>query len=75
MMTHKAMNDPTPLVSRIEVLTQGPTGVTALVDGRRQTFPNLDALFRTAVRLLDGKPGSSTHAVQRELLPMERNLS
>jgi len=53
--TKKAVNDLTPIVGTIEVIGQGPTGVTALVDGQHQVFPDLDTVFRTAVHLLDEK--------------------
>ena len=42
-----------PIVGTIEVVHRGPTGILALVDGQRQLFPDLDAVFRTAVDLLD----------------------
>ena len=42
-----------PIVGTIEVVHQEPTGVIALVNGRRQLFPDLDAVFRTAIGLLD----------------------
>ena len=75
-MTHtkKPMNDRTPIVGTIEVIAQGADGITALVDGRRQTFPNLRAVFVAAVHLLEKPPGGGAHAIQRELLPMERKL-
>jgi hypothetical protein len=77
MMTHtkKPTNDRTPIVGTIEVVCEGADGITALVDGNRQTFPNLRAVFVTAVHLLDKHPEGGAHAIQRELLPMERNLS
>ena len=55
-----------PIVGTIEVVHRGPTGIIALVDGQRQFFPDLDAVFRTAIRLLDqqtqpqGRPGPSS---------------
>jgi hypothetical protein len=52
------MTETTPIVGAIEVVQQGPTGVTALVDGQRQVYPDLDAVFRTAVLLLDEKTQS-----------------
>jgi hypothetical protein len=42
-----------PIVGTIEVVRCGPTGILALVDGQRQFFPDLDAVFRTAIGLLD----------------------
>ena len=75
-MTHtkKVTKDRAPIVGTIEVIAQGADGITALVDGRRQTFPNLRAVFVTAVYLLEKHPGGGAHAIQRELLPMERKL-
>ena len=76
-MTHtkKPVNDRTPIVGTIEVVCEGADGITALVDGKLQTLPNLQALFVAAVHLLDKHPGGGVHACQRELLPMERSLS
>ena len=47
------MNESSPIVGTIEVVHQEPTGIIALVDGQRQLFPDLDAVFRTAIGLLD----------------------
>ena len=47
------MNECSHIVGTIEVVHQEPTGVIALVNGRRQLFPDLDAVFRTAIGLLD----------------------
>jgi hypothetical protein len=47
------MNESSHIVGTIEVVHQEPTGVIALVNGRRQLFPDLDAVFRTAIGLLD----------------------
>jgi hypothetical protein len=47
------MNKPSPVISTIEVIHCGPTGIIALVDGHRQSFPDLDAVFRIAIGLLD----------------------
>jgi hypothetical protein len=49
------MTKTTPIVGAIEVIQRGPAGIAALVDGQRHDFPDLDAVFRTAVRLLDEK--------------------
>lgn len=49
------MIETSPIVGAIEVIQRDPIGVTALVEGQRQVFPDLDAVFRTAVRLLDEK--------------------
>ena len=72
--TKNPMNDRTPIVGTIEVVCEGADGITALVDGRRQIFPNLRAVFVAAVQLLEKHPGGSPHAIQRELLPMERSI-
>ena len=53
------------IVGAIEVVHRGPAGILAPVDGQRQFFPDLDAVFRTAISLLDqqsqpqGRPGRS----------------
>jgi len=47
------MNESPPTVGTIQVQQIEPSGVTATVDGQRQLFPDLEALFRAAVRLLD----------------------
>ena len=47
------MNESSRIVGTIEVVHQEPSGVIALVDGRRLLFPDLDAVFRTAIGLLD----------------------
>jgi hypothetical protein len=75
MMTHtkKTMHDRTPVVGTIEV-GEGADGITTLVDGKRQTFPNLRAVFVTAVHLLDKHPEGGAHAIQRELLPTVRSI-
>ncbi len=72
--TKKAVNDLTPIVGAVEVIAQGPTGVTALVDGKCQTFPNLREVFVTAVNLLEKHRGGGRHAIQQELLPMRRSF-
>ena len=46
-------NEPTPIVGTIQVQRVEPSGVTATVDGQLQVFPDLEALFRAALRLLD----------------------
>jgi hypothetical protein len=51
----QTITEATPIVGVIEVIQAGPTGVTAIVGGQRQAFPDLDAVFRAAVRLLDEK--------------------
>ena len=72
--TKKVTRDRTPIVGTIEVIAQGADGITALVDGKRRTFPNLRAAFVAAVHLLDKHPGGGAYAIQRELLPIERNV-
>ena len=47
-MTHTS-----PIVDTIEVIHQDPTGVMALVGGRRRFFPDLDTVFGAAINLLD----------------------
>jgi hypothetical protein len=47
------MNESSHIVGTIQVVHQEATGVIALVNGRRQLFPDLDAVFRTAIGLLD----------------------
>ena len=47
------MNESTSLVGTIQVQQIEPAAVTATVDGQRQVFPDLEAVFRAAVRLLD----------------------
>jgi hypothetical protein len=76
MMTHtkKTMHDRTPIVGTIQVICEGADGITALVDGKRQTFPNLRAVFVAAVHLLEKHPKGGAHAIQRELLPVDRSI-
>jgi hypothetical protein len=76
IMTHtkKVTKDHTPIVGTVEVIAQGADGITALVDGRHQTFPNLRAVFVAAVHLLEKHPIGGAHAIQRELLSMERSV-
>ena len=50
--------DERPILATVAVTGQGPTGVTAVVNGIPQHFSSLEALFTAAVRLLD--PTSST---------------
>jgi len=45
--------EPTPIVGTIQVQRVEPSGVAATVDGQPQVFPDLEALFRAALRLLD----------------------
>ena len=47
------MNESSRIVGTVEVVHQEPTRIIALVNGRRQLFPDLDAVFRTAIGLLD----------------------
>ena len=47
------MNESSHIVGTVEVVHQEPTGIIALVNGQRQIFPDLDAVFRTAIGLLD----------------------
>jgi hypothetical protein len=72
--TNKAMNNCTPIVGTVEVIAHGPTGVTALVDGKQHVFPDLDAVFRAAVDLLEKPRGGGIRAIQQELIPMRRSF-
>ena len=45
--------DERPILATVTVTGQGPTGVTAVVNGITQHFSSLEALFTAAVRLLD----------------------
>ena len=45
--------DERPILATVAVTGQGPTGVTAVVNGIPQHFSSLEALFTAAVRLLD----------------------
>ena len=45
--------DERPILATVAVTSQGPTGVTAVVNGIPQHFSSLEALFTAAVRLLD----------------------
>lgn len=45
--------DERPILATVAVTGQGPTGVTAVVNGVPQHFSSLEALFTAAVRLLD----------------------
>ena len=49
------MNDSAPILGTIKVERDGPFGIAATVNGRRRSFPNLEAVFRAAVCLLDGE--------------------
>lgn len=56
------MNKSVPIVGTIKVIRQDPAGVIALVDGRRRVFPDLDAVFCTAIRLLDARKQPSVQS-------------
>jgi hypothetical protein len=43
-----------PIVATIVVTHQLPRGIIAKVNGQAQWFPNLAALFRTALTIQDG---------------------
>ena len=47
------MSESTPLVGTIQVHEIQEGGVSATVDGQPQAFPDLEALFRAALHLLD----------------------
>jgi hypothetical protein len=47
------MNNQSPIVSAIVVTHRLPRGVIARVDGQTRWFRSLDAVFRTALALLD----------------------
>ena len=68
------MNDPMPIVGVVMVLHQGPSCVTALLDGERRLFPSLEAVFRAAVHLLDRASGRPPRAIQVSLPNLERRL-
>ena len=49
------MNNQSPIVGTIVVTHRLPRGVIARVDGQTRWFPSLDAVFRTALALLDAE--------------------
>jgi hypothetical protein len=65
------MNESSHIVGTVEVVHQEPTGIIALVNGQRQTFPDLDAVFRTAIGLLDerGQPHAGPGPPPQQPLP------
>ena len=64
--------DERPILATVAVTGQGPTGVTAVVNGISLHFSSLEALFTAAVRLLD-----HTAATSESLLPptLERSAA
>jgi hypothetical protein len=64
------MTQTSPIVGTIQVIRCGPAGTTALMDSQRHAFPNLDAVFRTAIRLLDEKSQSRPTPPPREGQPL-----
>ena len=61
------MSDYPPIIATIVVShpRPGSTGLVATVDGRPRLFPNLEAVFRVAVRLLEEKPDDRAHQAVR----------
>ena len=61
------MSDYPPIVATIVVPHPKPrsTGLVATVDGRPCRFPNLEAVFRAAVRLLEEQPDDRDHQAVR----------
>ena len=58
-----------PIRTTIVVEHHDISGVTATVDGRTLHLPNLQALFRTAVGLLEGHPDRDQQPAQLALIP------
>ena len=56
-----------PVVATIVVShpKPGSTGLPATVDGQPRIFPNLEAVFRAAVRLLEEQPDDRDHQAVR----------
>ena len=61
------MSDCPPIVATIVVPRPRPgsTGLLATVDGRPRLFPNLEAVFQAAVRLLEEQPDDCDHQAVR----------
>ena len=61
------MSDYPPIVATIVVPRPKPDsfGLLATVDGRPHLFPNLEAVFRAAVRLLEEQPDDCDHQAVR----------
>ena len=61
------MSDHPPIVATIVVPRPKPDspGLLATVDGRPRLFPNLEAVFQAAVRLLEEQPDDRDHQVVR----------
>ena len=61
------MSDYPPIVATIVVShpRPGSTGLVATVDGQPHLFPNLEAVFRAAVRLLEEQPDGRDHQTVR----------
>ena len=61
------MSDYPPIVATIVVPRPKPgsTGLLATVDGRPRLFPDLEAVFRAAVRLLEEQPDDRDHQAVR----------
>ena len=61
------MSDYPPIIATIVVPhpKPGSTGLVATVDGRPHLFPNLEAVFQAAVRLLEEQPDDRDHQALR----------
>ena len=61
------MSDYPPIIATIVVPRPRPgsTGLLATVDGRPCLFPDLEAVFRTAVRLLEEQTDDRDHQAVR----------
>jgi hypothetical protein len=62
-------NSQSPITATIVVEHHDISGVTATVDGRPLHLPDLQALFRTAVGLLERHPDHDHQPAQLELIP------
>ena len=61
------MSDYPPIIATIVVPRPRPDspGLLATVDGRPRLFPNLEAVFQAAVRLLEEQPDDRDHQAVR----------
>ena len=61
------MSDYPPIVATIVVPhpKPGSSGLLATVDGRPRLFPDLEAVFQAAVRLLEEQPDDRAHQAVR----------
>lgn len=61
------MSDCPPIVATIVVPRPKPDspGLLATVDGRPRSFPDLEAVFRAAIRLLEEQPDDRDHQAVR----------